>query len=86
MTELGKHLREEYKDKMAIINGEGYVSIDVFESAMYHLALSDAVIGALTVKYGNIEISEDDIIDYMTEYTSNVEVRFDNRKYTTRRV
>lgn len=86
MTELGKHLREEYKDNMAIINGKGYISIDVFESAMYHLALSDAVIGALTIKYGNIEVLENDIIDYMTEYNSNVEVRFDKGKYITRRI
>ena len=86
MADLRQHLKQEYKENMAVINDKEYVSIDVFEDVLYNLALSDAVIGALVVKYGNIELSDNDIMDYMTEYTNNVEVKFDKKKFTAKRV
>ena len=86
MSELREHLKQEYKEHMAVVNDKEYVSIDVFEEALYNLAISDAVIGALAMKFGNIEVSAKDIEDYMTEYTDKVEVKFDKDKFTARRV
>ena len=86
MSELREHLKQEYKEHMAVVNDKEYVSIDVFEEALYNLAISDAVIGALAMKFGNIEVSDKDISDYMTEYTDKVEVRFDKGNFSARRV
>lgn len=86
MAELREHLKTEYKKDMVVVNDIQYIPIDILENAVYNLALSDAVIGALAIKFGNIEVSEEDIIDYMTEYTDSVEVKFDNGKYVARRV
>jgi hypothetical protein len=86
MNNLRQHLKQEYKDHIVVVNDHEYVSIDVLQEAVYNLAMSDAVIGALVVKFGNIEVSEEDIIDYMTEYTNNVEVKFDRNKFTAKRV
>lgn len=84
--ELGQHLKREYKDHIVVVNDHEYVDIDVLKEAVYNLAISDAVIGALAMKFGNIEVSEKDIIDYMTEYTDRVEVKFDSEKFTARRL
>lgn len=86
MAELREHLSREYNSDVVVINDKKYIPIELLENAVYNLALSDAVIGALAMKFGTIEVSEDDIIDYMTEYTNNVEVKFDNGKFTAIRV
>lgn len=86
MSDLGEHLKDRYKDKLAIINGQSFVSIDVLTEAVYNLAISDAVIGTLALRYGNIEVSSDDIINYMSEYNDKVEVKFDEDKYVARRI
>lgn len=86
MDDLREHLKGSYKDNIAIINGHEYVSIDVLTEAVYNLAISDAVIGALAMRYGNIEISSDDIIDFMAEYNDKVEVKFDGDKYIAKRI
>ena len=86
MGDLGEYLKEKYKDKLAIINGHEYVSIDVLTEAVYNLSISDSVIGTLALRYGNIEVSSDDIINYMSEYNDKVEVKFDKDKYVARRI
>lgn len=86
MAELREHLSREYNSDVVVINDKKYIPIELLENAVYNLALSDAVIGTLAMKFGTIEVSEDDIIDYMTEYTNNVEVKFDNGKFTAIRV
>ena len=86
MAELREHLNREYNEDIVVVNNKKYIPIELLENAVYNLALSDAVIGALAMKFGLIEVSEDDIIDYMTEYTNNVEVKFDNGKFTAIRV
>ncbi len=86
MADLRQHLKQEYKEQIAVVNDKEYVSLDVLENALYNLAISDAVIGALAMKFGNIEVSDKDIIDYMTEYTDKVEVRFDKGNFSARRV
>ena len=86
MAELMEHLKDKFKDKLAIINGQDFVSIDVLTEAVYNLAMSDAVIGALVMRYGNIEISNDDIIDFMSEYNDRVEVKYGEDKFIARRL
>lgn len=86
MAQLREHLKKEYKKSLAVVNDKEYVSMDVFEEALYNLAISDAVIGALAMKFGNIEVSSKDIEDYMTEYTDKVEVKFDKDKFTAKRL
>jgi hypothetical protein len=86
MSQLRQHLKQEYKEHIVVVNDREFVSIDVLQEALYNLAISDAVIGALAMKFGNIEVSEQDIIDYMTEYTDKVEVKMDNGKFVAKRL
>jgi calcineurin-like phosphoesterase len=85
-NDLKQHLKEKFKENFVIINGNEFVSIDVLTEAVYNLAISDAVIGALALRYGNIEVSNDDIINYMSEYSDRVEVKFEEDKYIARRL
>jgi calcineurin-like phosphoesterase len=85
-NDLKQHLKEKFKENLVIINGNEFVSIDVLTEAVYNLAISDAVIGALALRYGNIEVSNDDIINYMSEYSDRVEVKFEEDKYIARRL
>lgn len=82
---LEKFLINKFKDKIVNINSKNYVSIDLLTESMYNIALNDAILGILALKLGTIEIKEDDIINYMNEYTNNIEVKFDNNKYVIKR-
>lgn len=71
---LENHLKEVYGDEIAIINGKEFVSLDIFKNSVYNLALSEAIIGVLVMKFGNFELTEEEVIEYMSEYAESVAV------------
>ena len=81
-----KHLEDEFKDEILTVNGEKYIPFEIFKDALYNVVLDEAVIGALAYKFGCIELKQDDIIKYMTEYTNNVEIDMKADKFIAKRV
>lgn len=65
MKELIGHLKNKYKEQLAIINDVEYIKLEVLERAVYELAFSDALVGAIVNKYGTIEISDEELVDFM---------------------
>lgn len=86
MSELRKHLSESFKHKMAIINGEEYVSMDVFQESVSEIALADAVIGCIALKLGTMTITDKELTDFMTKNYDKVETTYKDGEYTIRRL
>lgn len=81
MDSYREYVKESFKNQLAIINGEEYVSLDVFLKATSELALSDAVIEALANRYGSFELTEDEILDCLTGETDNVTITLSDGVY-----
>lgn len=84
MSDLNKHLRNSFKDRLAIINGQEYISLDVLQEAVSELALSDAVIGAIGIKYGSLDITDDEILNYI-ENQESVEIIYKDGLYSIKK-
>lgn len=79
---LKKHITESFNNNIAIVNGVEYVNINVFQAAVSELAILDCMLGALVYKTGeDISISEEEIIDFMSQYSDNVVSTFENGSY-----
>lgn len=86
MSTLKNKILNEFKNDILTVNDKKYIPVEIFQDALYNIALDEAVIGTLAYKFGNIELKQDDIIKYMTEYTNNVEVEMRDGKYIAKRV
>lgn len=86
MSTLKNKILNEFKNEILTVNDKKYIPVEIFQDALYNIALDEAVIGTLAYKFGSIELKEDDIIKYMTEYTNNVEINMKDGKFTARRI
>lgn len=86
MDNFRKHLSEKFKNNMAIINGEEYVGMNVFLEAVAELATADAVLGCLALKLGTFEITDKELMEFMTKNYDKVETTYKDGKYILKRL
>lgn len=86
MSDLRKHLNENFKHRMAIINGEEYVSMDVFQEAIAELALADAALGCITLKLGAFKITDKELTEFMSKKCDSVETTYKDGEYILKRL
>lgn len=81
-----RHVSDTYKDHIAIINGKEYIDMSVFQNAITEYVTLDALIGYLINRLGKFEITEEEMVNYISGQNSQTDVFFDKGKYVLSKI
>lgn len=82
MSDLREHIIKNFNKNIINLNGQEYVSVDVFQSAVSELAVIESLLGSLVLKLNeNVTISEEEAIEYMCKYNELVNIEFHDGLY-----
>ena len=73
-------LMNNFRGNIVDINGEEYIKADVFLEAIYNVCFSEALVGVLVGRLGNVVLDRKEITDFMGGDYKKVKTEFSKDK------
>lgn len=76
-----KEIKEKYPNEYINVNEKDYVSSEVFSSVIVESTAYECILGALIQKYGKIKITDDDILNYLSNQLGVTNIVYSDKEY-----
>lgn len=82
---LQEHICSTLKDNIAIINGEEYIKVDVFQNVVQEYIMLDAILGSILEDGASIKISNESLIEYISS-NKDIDIKYEENHYLIKKI